>query len=155
MGKKSKPKSTGNKVGRPIVLTEKIRDDIVKAIRLGNYYGPSARFAGVAESTLYHWLDRGRKEPDSIYGEFLREVEKAKNFAEIEAVGFIREAGKADPKHYQWWLERKFPQRWAKKVDKATEAATQAAAAATAAVVKVLLVGTPPPGEKPFDPDTA
>lgn len=40
---------------------------------------------------------------------------EAEKTAEIKAVERIIAAGARDPKHLEWWLERKFPDRWGRR----------------------------------------
>ena len=146
------PKRT--RLGRPTRLTPEIQGKIVKALTAGNFRRPAVKWAGVGYRTFLTWMERGLDEqPGQIHCDFRRAVEEAECTAEILAVARIMEAGKADVNHYKWYLERKHWQRWGKKD------ATRLIAAMTpgerAAVLKVLLVGTPPPGEQPFDPNKA
>ena len=47
-------------VARPSKLTPETQNRIVQAARAGNYREAAARSAGIAPSTLYDWLSRGR-----------------------------------------------------------------------------------------------
>lgn len=98
--------------GRPTkLLSDKIRNDLLNYIRAGNYREAAAQAVGVSSGSLSKWM-RIDKEP---YLSFRKAVLEAENLAEIRAVAGIIKAGAADPKHYQWWLERKFPERWGRK----------------------------------------
>lgn len=100
--------------GRPTTLTPEIRDKILHALSKGNYRTVAAQYAGVSYKTLKSWLTRGKKEPDTIYGEFLASVLETETKAEIDAVGKLIEEPK-DPRFIIEWLSRKFPERWAKE----------------------------------------
>lgn len=146
------PKRT--RLGRPTLLTPAIQDRIVKALLAGNFRRPAVKWAGVGYRTFLTWMERGLDEqPGQIHCDFRRAVEEAECTAEILAVARIMEAGKADVNHYKWYLERKHWQRWGKK--DATRLIAAMSPGERAAVLKVLLVGTPPPGEQPFDPNKA
>jgi hypothetical protein len=76
-------------------------------MRGGNFRETAARYAGVPPETLSRWLARD--------GQFRQAVLEAEQAAEILAVAYIRKAGETDPKHFEWWLERKFPERWGRR----------------------------------------
>lgn len=50
--------------GRPSALTEKRAKDIVTAIRAGAYAEIAATYAGVARSTYFLWMAKGRKDAE-------------------------------------------------------------------------------------------
>lgn len=101
-------------MGRPSKLTEDVKERFLKSIRVGNDKKVAAAVAGISESTLYSWLEKGRQpdaEPEFL--EFLESVTQAEAQAEVNAVGRIRQA--ADNGRWQasaWWLERKYGERW-------------------------------------------
>ena len=69
--------------------------------------------AGTSERTLYRWLAQGRRGRKPFVA-FMSALKKAEADSEAVAVVAIRDA--AD-KHWQaaaWWLERKFPESWAR-----------------------------------------
>jgi len=101
-------------MARPSKLTEDVKERFLKSIRVGNDKKVAAAVAGISESTLYSWLEKGRQpdaEPEFL--EFLESVTQAEAQAEVNAVGRIRQA--ADNGRWQasaWWLERKYGERW-------------------------------------------
>ena len=99
------------KIGRPTKLTPEVQAKIVLAISGGNYRQVAAEWAGIPPDTLAHWMGRHR-EP---YLSFRHAVLEAEKMAEIGAVALIMKAAKEDPKHAEWWLERKFHERWGRK----------------------------------------
>lgn len=92
-------------------LTPELQTKIVAAIRQGNYREVAAQWAGIAPETFCRWMKR----PERIYADFRQAVLEAEKAAEIQAVARIMRAAAEDPKYAQWWLERKFPQRWARR----------------------------------------
>lgn len=101
------------KVGRRTRLTPDVQNSIVTALRAGNYSETAAAYAGISKATFYEWCARGRREPDSIYADFLDAVESAKAASEVRDVALIDKA--ATDGSWQaaaWKLERKYPQRW-------------------------------------------
>lgn len=104
-----------NKVGRPTKLSEEIETKIVAAIRGGNYMETAAAFAGISKDTLFAWLRDGErgKSPELI--KFSDSVKKALAESEVIPLSRISEAGKTNWQAEAWRLERRFPQRWAKR----------------------------------------
>ena len=98
-------------MGRPTKLTPELQTKVVQAISGGNYREVAAQWAGVPADTLTRWMSRPR-EP---YVSFRRAVLEAERAAEIRAVALVMQAAAADPKHAEWWLERKFHERWGRK----------------------------------------
>lgn len=112
-------------------LTKEVQDKIVSAIRLGNYMETAAAYAGINKDTLYNWLRRGQREKekkakDEAYEipryerQFVRfsdAVEKALAEAEMRDVMVIYEAAKEQWQAAAWRLERKFPDRWGKRLN--------------------------------------
>lgn len=99
------------KTGRPSKFTAETRGKILEALRAGNFREVAAQYAGVARSTFCHWMQSA--EPEFVA--FREEVERAEQAAEVRAVALVMSAAAQDPKHAQWWLERKFPDRWGRK----------------------------------------
>lgn len=116
--------------GRPTKLTSEVQHRIVQAIQAGNYMETAAAYAGINKTTLYDWLRRGAREKERLeknsrarmrkaeapYVKFSNAVEKALAEAEMRDVMII---GKAAAEQWQaaaWRLERKFPQRWGRRV---------------------------------------
>jgi hypothetical protein len=98
--------------GRPPTLTPEVQKRICAAIRAGNFRDVAAGAAGIPVRTLRDWLRKGRDGTPGPYADFLHAVLEAERAAEIAAVALVLKAAKKDPRHAQWWLERKFPQRW-------------------------------------------
>lgn len=99
------------KGGRPSKFTEETRAKILECIRAGNFREVAARAAGVGKSTFHHWM----QSEDERFADFQAEVEAAEQDAEVAMVGIVVAAAATDPKHAQWWLERKHPERWGRK----------------------------------------
>ncbi|MDP2322555.1 MAG: hypothetical protein Q8N51_00815 [Gammaproteobacteria bacterium] len=105
------PKPKKRSRGRPSKFTPEIRAKILDAISAGNYREVAAEYAGVGKRTFYTWMhDKGRECED-----FQQSVTQAENQAEIRMVALVAVAAKKDAKHAQWWLERKFHDRWGRK----------------------------------------
>lgn len=102
-------------VGRKPKLNAQTQEKICQAIRGGNYAVVAARYAGISTKTYYAWLERGEREPNSIYGEFLHAIKDAESTAEVQAVAEVRLAGRESWQASMTWLERKFPDRWGRR----------------------------------------
>lgn len=100
------------KRGRPTDLTPEIQAKIVEVLVAGNYREIAAHAAGVPLRTMSRWLSQGKKATSGIYREFWRAVLTAEQDAEIRMVKAVVDGAGQDPKHAQWWLERKAPERW-------------------------------------------
>jgi hypothetical protein len=111
-------------------LDEQMHEKIVRDLRRGSYQKVAAQKAGIGWSTFTAWISRGEMEEarvaegfDPIESEqkyllFKRDVDIARAAAEIEAVGEVRDAGKNGSwQASAWFLERSFPQRWARHRD--------------------------------------
>jgi hypothetical protein len=96
--------------GRPTKLTEPVADDLVVLLAAGVPIPVAARSVGVSRRTLDRWLRQD---------ELRDRVEQARATGP-EHRGHRRSAGRAarraaqfDWKAAAWWLERRWPDRWA------------------------------------------
>lgn len=117
-------------MGRPTKLNYEVQEKIVQAIKAGNYIETAAAYAGISKSTLYDWLKRGEREKqrvaknpryrirksEKIYVDFSDAVEKALAEAEMRDVLLIGKAAEEQWQAAAWRLERKFPERWGRRV---------------------------------------
>jgi hypothetical protein len=110
----AKPDALG-KPGRPTKFTPETQVEIVRIIKGGNYRCVAAEACGVAERTFAEWMAKGEEFPDSDFGKFRQAVIAAENHAEMGMVSAVNVGALTDPKHAEWWLERKFPDRWGRK----------------------------------------
>ncbi|VTS00782.1 Marine sediment metagenome DNA, contig: S01H1_L02418 OS=marine sediment metagenome GN=S01H1_08263 PE=4 SV=1 [Gemmata massiliana] len=96
----------------PRKLTPELTEAIAAIILSGNFRYVACKRVGIGQRTFKRWMALGKKYPSGIYGGFRRVVVAAETEAETRAVAAIIRAGQEDAKHLEWWLERKFPQRW-------------------------------------------
>src|SRR4051812_2957708 len=96
-------------MARPTKLTPVVQEKIVQAIRAGNYAEISARAAGISPSSFYRWLERGEREPDSLYARFAEAVRLAEAEAEVHAVALLRRAMPNDWRAALAYLQRRHP----------------------------------------------
>lgn len=98
-----------------LILDDRVQEVIVNAVRRGNYIAVAARLAGISRQTLHRWCRAGRKYPYSKYGKFLKAMNNALAEAEADKLNIINKAAESDWRAAEWWLSRKFPDRWGKK----------------------------------------
>jgi transposase len=106
--------------GRPTTLTPSVREKILTAIRAGNYRHVAARGAGVPLRTFTGWCVRGRRAKSGASWEFWLSLLEAEQSAEISMVELVVKAAQGDAKYAEWWLERKFPERWGRDTARIT-----------------------------------
>lgn len=74
---------------------------------------------GIGRRTFYAWLKQGETDYErgasSLYRQFYEAMEESRSFAETEAVKGILAAGKRQWQALAWFLERRYPERWALK----------------------------------------
>ena len=85
------------------------------AVRAGNYREVAAQAAGVPPRTFYRWCRRGREASAGPLREFWQALLEAERAAEMGAVALVMKRARKDARHAQWWLERKFPERWGRE----------------------------------------
>lgn len=108
-------------------LNDKTHDVIVRSIKSGSYATVAAGAAGISASTFRNWMERGEMEEARIdegfdpnpdekkYLDFKKDVETARAQAEINAVKAVKmSAENGTWQAAAWYLERSFPQRWAR-----------------------------------------
>jgi transposase len=98
-------------------LTDATQKSIVDAVRAGNHIKTAAAAAGVGLRTVYDWLERGEKEPDSVYADFALALNAACAEAEMEMLASVRAGGPA-ARGNAWALERRFPKHWGSEMGK-------------------------------------
>lgn len=109
---------TGQPKGRTPKLTAEIRDQIVNALRAGNYIEAACSYAGITTQTYWQWIAKADQPGPriSLYADFRDAANKARADAEIRNVAIIQKVAQ-DGRTWQasaWWLERSFPTRWGK-----------------------------------------
>lgn len=110
-----KPPDRTGLPGRPTELTSEVYRRIRKALLAGSYRTDAAKYGGVAYSSFNYWLKRGKNEPGTIYSDFRRMVIRSEELVRVQMAGTIVAARKNDWKAAAWWLERKSPDKWAKR----------------------------------------
>jgi transposase len=114
---------------RPTELENPKIQNLITALRAGNYFEHACAYAGIASSTAYRWLERGRREqssqadgnkPNAIeqhYLELCETIEKARADAIVGNVAIIQNAAKAGTwQAAAWWLERTMPNQFGRQL---------------------------------------
>lgn len=101
--------------GSPAKYTEEILNQIVEAIRHGNYYETAAAYAGIDSDTLRRWMKWGRQGRDQMLIDFLEKVKQAKAEAEVRDLRYIGLAAEKNWFAAAWRLERRYPNRWGRQ----------------------------------------
>jgi hypothetical protein len=109
-GARKRPPRPGE--GRPTALTQKVQNEIIRFVRLGNYIETAAAVAGVARSTVFDWLRRGAREGAGPYWEFSVAVRKAQAEAEATDLACVQLAARKDWRAAAWRLQHRFPSHW-------------------------------------------
>jgi transposase len=103
------------KRGQHTILTSELRENFMRIIRNGNSRRNACDAIGISERTLYVWQQRAEKEPETEFFHFFQCLKKAESEAERAAVSVIRSAMTEHWQAAAWFLERKFPETWARK----------------------------------------
>lgn len=111
------PRLDKGKWGKPTDLTDEVRESIMVYLRHGSYIETAVAAQGLSRNVFYVWMRRGRKaEPgDEIYVKFVEEVDKAIAEAEFKDILRIEKASNKTWQAAAWRLERRFPERWARR----------------------------------------
>lgn len=103
----------GDKGGRPSALTPEVRKKIVDALRVGVSRSAAAGLAGISHRTL---ADACKRTDDvEPFASFRADVEAAEATAQARLSGGLFKAALEDPKLAQWYLERRWPEEWARR----------------------------------------
>lgn len=129
-------------MARPTKLTPEIQRTIVAALQRGNYAETAAALAGISKDTFYAWLRRGARTKAGIYAQFSDAVKRAMAHGEARDLQVVDSAAQGGAwQAAAWKLERKFPQRWGRRVIVDDDADAQEKREQVSAIVAKL--GTP------------
>ena len=96
-------------------LTPELQEKLCEAIRAGNTYEVACKYAGISVMTAWRWRKKGEASKSGKYVEFVKAIKKAEAEFEAETLGTIKKASFETWQAAAWMLERRFPQRWAKR----------------------------------------
>jgi hypothetical protein len=105
--------------GRPGKFNPEIADKIVKYVAAGHYPETAFRAVGIGRETGDHWVRRGAVEESGPYHDFNERYQQALAVSEMRLTQVVTNAALSDAKLWvaaMCLLERRFPERWAKKM---------------------------------------
>jgi hypothetical protein len=103
---------------RPLVADPKVRERFLEAIRNGCTNDVAAIAVGIDRSTFYIWQTRLEdKSPKKVYVDFFDEVNRARAEGEASLAQLIADAGVHDWRAAAALLERRYPQRWGRRLE--------------------------------------
>jgi hypothetical protein len=93
------------------------RAAIIEALERGNTLTHACALAGISRTLVYQWLAKGEaaKDPNSTFRRFAEDVARANATVADEAIGTIRNAMPDDWRAAMTFLERRFPDEFAKR----------------------------------------
>lgn len=110
-----------------VKFSAEIVDQIVDAVRVGNYVSTASAAAGIHRATFYSWMKRGEQasdvranaEPltfdDERFADFYDRVSEATAQAEMDAVADVREGKSVKWVAAMTYLERRAPEKWGRR----------------------------------------
>jgi len=122
-------------MSRPTKLTPDTQQNIIDALRAGNYFDAACAFAGISEATGYNWMKRGREETErrenprvkegteqwnteQRFLEFFEAVNRASAITEVTTIAKIKELGQDDWRALTWFMEHRYPDKWGRKTQR-------------------------------------
>lgn len=102
---------------------------LLEALRSGNFIDDACQYAGIAESTYYLWMDRGRKEraridsgeepspAESAWLDLFDKAQQARSEAVVRNVHLIQRAANGGTwQAAAWFLERTRPDKFGRRI---------------------------------------
>lgn len=101
-GKMPEKGPDANKGGRPAIIDidKDIIERIAAVIRMGQFVTTACQINGISYDTLRRWVNLGRENPDTLYGELFRVVTKAIAEADVRDLSVIDAHGTGRPTEY-------------------------------------------------------
>jgi hypothetical protein len=96
-------------LSRPPKYTPERAERVLQAIHSGCTRRAAASHAGIDETTLYRWVGR--------YASFASDLRAREDEVEIRAVATIQQAWHDDWRAAAWWLERRRPANYARRLE--------------------------------------
>ena len=108
---------------------EKLTDRIEQKILQGNIAETAAVACGVSASVYHKWMRTAEEQiagntEATPYTTFYDAIKSAEARLQVAAVGEFFDAGKSDWRARQAYLERRFPEQWAKRDSKSIKITT-------------------------------
>lgn len=93
-------------MGRPSKLTPEVQESICRTLSAGVDLDTACRREGIGRSTVYDWIERGKKDEEP-YASFLLAVDKAQADVETGVTFQVIKASKTQWQAGAWWLKFK------------------------------------------------
>jgi transposase len=97
---------------------------IIKYIRNGAHLSHAANAVGIDDTTIYRWVKWGIEDPESLYGLFVEDLQRAKGLAILRNVTIVQRAAEDDWNAAKWLLSVLDPQVFGNKSTVKTELST-------------------------------
>jgi len=101
------PAERQSALARPSKYTPERERLVLEAISGGATRRAAALHAGIDEATLYNWLNH--------YSSFSGRIARAEADVEVRCTALILRAAEMDPRHAEWWLERRRPDDYGRR----------------------------------------
>jgi hypothetical protein len=118
LDKRASPTGTASK------LTPERYEAIIRYIKAGCHPVHASAAVGINEITVRKWVSEGMSRPDSIYGLFVQDLQRAKSTAVNRNVMIVNRAAPDDWKAAKWLLEILDPDVYGAKSTVRTELTT-------------------------------
>jgi hypothetical protein len=107
-------------MGRPLRLEKhpQVAEKVCEALRAGYSHEAAAAHAGISVRTFYAWRSKGEQNKGRAYVQFLQNTEKAEAQGEGSLILLVRQAAATSWQAAMTLLERRWPQRWARRIFK-------------------------------------
>lgn len=96
----------------PNKLTEELADEAIRLVRNGATNADVIAYIGVVESTFYNWLKNPKTESQRKLSEGLKKAETERKLWHLQRIHKAAEEG--DWKASAWYLERRYPNEYAR-----------------------------------------
>jgi len=98
-------------------FTVENREALARYLQQGNTQETACRMVGIHKSQLYRWLNRGENAREgTAFRDFYDAMQRAEGEAETRAQLYVQQGMKNDPKWTAWYLERRHPEQWGKRM---------------------------------------
>jgi transposase-like protein len=94
---------------------------IIKYIRNGAHLSHAANAVGIDDTTVYRWVKWGIEDPESLYGLFVEDLQRAKGLAILRNVTIVQRAAEDDWIAAKWLLSVLDPEVFGNKSTVKTE----------------------------------
>ena len=102
-------------MARPTDCTPERTAKVCEALALGVSWAAAAAHAGLDESTLTAWKQRGR-DGEEPFATFLASATRARDGVEVRMAAIVKAAAdEGNVSAAQWWLERRRSSEWGKR----------------------------------------